>query len=187
MVVEASGMGQDQSSAKDRDYDFVIDISNTKVNKGKWPCYLNHKHIQHLREYLKKDDTHQDERPHVIKKVEPVILGERIEAAIDDFLLQSGQVDIVSVIGGYKTGKTFLLNMLFDINLPVGVTIASKTQGLSFKLPGTRPGHNHVLLDTGSLGAPVEGNSIMCIVGFKELDMTGSHESQLYGAYISSY
>ena len=165
--IEACGMGQDQSSSKAKDYDFVIDISNTKLNKQKWPCYLNREHLQHLRDCLKNDDTHQDERPHVIKKAEPAIIGERIEAMIDDFLLKSGQVDIVSVIGGYKTGKTFLLNMLFDTNLPVGVTIASKTQGLSFKLPDTRPGHNHVLLDTGSLGAPVEGNSIMCIVGLK--------------------
>jgi hypothetical protein len=151
-------MGQDHSSSKDKGYDFVIDISDSKLHKRKWPCYLNFKHVQHLQDSLNRDDAIRNgEQPHVIPNgEEQAKAGERIETAIDEFLLKSGQVDVVSVIGGYKTGKTFLLNLLFDTNLPAGSTIDSKTKGLSFKLPDTRPGHNHVLMDTGSLGAPVE-------------------------------
>jgi hypothetical protein len=61
---------------------------------------------------------------------------------------------IVSVVGLYDKGKTFVLNNITNINLPSGKKI--NTKGLSFKTVSVDNGTNLVLLDTAGSYSPVK-------------------------------
>ncbi|CAH2318797.1 guanylate-binding 6-like isoform X1 [Pelobates cultripes] len=63
---------------------------------------------------------------------------------------------IVAIIGKYRTGKSYLLNILAGCKkgFPLGSTIQAKTKGIwMWCVPHpTKPGHTLVLLDTEGLG-----------------------------------
>ena len=60
---------------------------------------------------------------------------------------------IVSVVGLYDKGKTFVLNNITNANLPSGKKV--NTKGLSFKHVNVDSGTNLVLLDTAGSYSPV--------------------------------
>lgn len=60
---------------------------------------------------------------------------------------------IVSVVGLYDKGKTFVLNNITNSNLPSGKKV--NTKGLSFKHVNVDSGTNLVLLDTAGSYSPV--------------------------------
>ena len=61
---------------------------------------------------------------------------------------------VIAVVGLFDRGKTFLLNLLAEAGLPVGMTV--HTRGLSFKLSQEGMGKNFILLDTAGINAPVK-------------------------------
>ena len=62
---------------------------------------------------------------------------------------------MVSAIGLFNNGKTFLLNQLAKIYLPSDTSV--HTRGLSFILPDPEVGSDFVLLDTAGTNSPMNG------------------------------
>jgi ABC-type taurine transport system ATPase subunit len=93
----------------------------------------------------------------------PVQLTDRLIEEIDDpknkklpieeRLTFGADKAIVSVLGLFNKGKTFLLNQICNINLPSGLKV--NTKGLSFQEPNNNK--NIVLLDTAGASAPLQG------------------------------
>ncbi|XP_051050657.1 uncharacterized protein LOC127229633 [Phodopus roborovskii] len=74
----------------------------------------------------------------------------------------SQPVVVVSIVGMYRTGKSYLMNCLAgqNIGFPLGSTVQSQTKGIwMWCLPHpTKPNHTLVLLDTEGLGDVEKGD-----------------------------
>ena len=69
---------------------------------------------------------------------------------------------IVSVMGLYDKGKTFILNQITDCELPSGKKV--NTKGLSFKMVEMETGTQLVLLDTAGSYSPVRIQNEMSVI-----------------------
>lgn len=67
----------------------------------------------------------------------------------------AGRETVVSVIGFFNKGKTFVVNKIADLNLPSARQV--HTRGLSFILPGDERRQNCIFLDTAGTNSPVWG------------------------------
>jgi hypothetical protein len=106
-----------------------------------------------------------------VRSLEPGGRGWTVDAANADALRRSGVV--VSVLGIYNRGKTFVLNKVYkkrfdivtrilwhrtqvtDSSLPA--SLRTHTRGVSLKSPHHWATQNLMLLDTAGLQAPVSG------------------------------
>lgn len=66
-----------------------------------------------------------------------------------------GKEVVVSAIGLFNKGKSFILNKLGKFNLPTAKSI--HTRGLSFLLPDIDKNNQYVFLDTAGTNSPVWG------------------------------
>ncbi|XP_026999086.1 guanylate-binding protein 1-like isoform X1 [Tachysurus fulvidraco] len=101
---------------------------------------------------------------------EPICLVENVNgslhvnnAAIEYLNMNNQPVVVVSVVGLYRTGKSYLMNRLAgqQTGFALGSTIESKTKGIwMWCVPHPiKPGHTLVLLDTEGLGDVDKGDS----------------------------
>ncbi|KAB5535676.1 hypothetical protein PHYPO_G00120680 [Pangasianodon hypophthalmus] len=101
---------------------------------------------------------------------EPICLVENVNGSLSvsdgaiEFLSRNNQpVVVVSVVGLYRTGKSYLMNRLAgkQTGFALGSTIESKTKGIwMWCVPHPhKTGHTLVLLDTEGLGDVDKGDS----------------------------
>ncbi|XP_047662326.1 guanylate-binding protein 1-like isoform X2 [Tachysurus fulvidraco] len=101
---------------------------------------------------------------------EPICLVENVKGSLRvsdraiEYLLRNNQpVVVVSVVGLYRTGKSYLMNRLAgkQTGFALGSTIESKTKGIwMWCVPHpNKTGHTLVLLDTEGLGDVDKGDS----------------------------
>ncbi|XP_016150663.1 guanylate-binding protein 1 isoform X1 [Sinocyclocheilus grahami] len=133
-------------------------------------------HVSHPPEILRDCQLHKQEelqRPSMSKSrlmSSPVCLVENVNGSLSickhaiEFLSRINEpVVVVSVVGLYRTGKSYLMNRLAgqQSGFALGNTIESKTKGIwMWCVPHpNKEGHTLVLLDTEGLGDVAKGDS----------------------------
>lgn len=131
-------MGNSSSSSRSRfhDYDIVIDIESLEDAYEGWPITVT-----------------DDAKEQVLKLIEENRFKKAEEEANQHEGKRSRTNLVVSAIGLFNNGKTFLLNKLAKIFLPSDTSV--HTRGLSFILPNPKVGSEFVLLDTAGTNSPM--------------------------------
>ncbi|CAG9321049.1 unnamed protein product [Blepharisma stoltei] len=125
-------------------YDWIVDIGLiTDISKSGWEVEFSEKFWS---SWGKTMESQADSKGEVIVKNEPNIKNDAGNTSWDGA--------VVSVVGLYDKGKTFLLNNLTDSYLPSGKKV--NTRGLSFKHVQMDTGTNLILLDTAGSYSPVK-------------------------------
>ncbi|XP_062508855.1 uncharacterized protein LOC134185084 isoform X2 [Corticium candelabrum] len=115
------------------DYDIVIDIQSLKDAGHGWPIMVSPSALMAVKEKLKQ---HTDERARAIGDTQPC----------------SRREIVVSSVGYFNKGKTFVINKTASLNLPSAREL--HTRGLSFVLPRDER-QNWIFLDTAGTNSPV--------------------------------
>ena len=176
-------MEADIKSWTGRQYDMIIDIPQLVILPEEeptmqWHCYLNQRFKPILMNYLPQLDCRQKQKPKAAAvasivadqvdkpqhQVEEQQLEEETMKEIKhhmDSLLQDRN-RVVSFIGHYGKGKTFVMNQLAGTSLPSGFRPKDATLALNFLLPPKTEKsvlHNHVFIDTAGIDGPALGEN----------------------------
>ncbi len=130
--IEEESSDSSEEERKSTDYDLVIDINNICDGLSlQWPVSIS----PWLRERASQNPNRE------------------LCRVIDQYF--KDPPNIVSIMGRFDRGKTFIINQLAETLLPCGSKI--QTKGLSFLCPKDNDNSNVIYLDTSGTNSPLRG------------------------------
>ena len=152
--------GNNTKMVEDRDSqnDKLLEKENQKMNSS--PVYdLNQNRLELVNNHSNKNRSGTDFHDNKTRR----------QIMNKDKSLGTWEGAIVSVVGLYDKGKTFVLNNLAESNLPSGKKVT--TAGLSFKYVDIEKGTKLILLDTAGSYSPVKITSDCSIIEKEATEM----------------